>query len=288
MSEQEVMNIDSELDSAEEQKPTLGEWLVAARTAKGLSAQDVASVTNRPMRQIIAVEADDYESLSAPTLLRAVVRHYVKAIGADEKTALAHLPEAYQTVQIINPHSNVHVKPPFTNQGTPLKTPWIARKWLVAVLVAVILFMLYSVFISRFMSRDTVSKVSEPNQVQVLTSPEIVHAESVESVVAEVAPVTTVSDSIVPEVVVAKSLPATLTGDLVLKFKAGSWVEIKDADDLLLLTGMQTENTEQAVSGNLPLKVKIGNANQVEVIWKGAPYDLEPVTKGGVARFSVE
>ncbi len=59
------------------------------------------------------------------------------------------------------------------------------------------------------------------------------------------------------------------------KFKVASWVEIKDAKGTVLLSGTQEAGTEQTVSGELPLKVKVGNASQVEATWKGQPYDLK-------------
>lgn len=295
MSEQEVSENMSSISTFPESaggKVSLGQWLVAQRTEKGLSAQDVASRTNRPLRQVVAVETDDYKTISTPILLRAIVRHYAKSVGADEATALAYLPETSHVAQTIPlERDGTHVKSLFPHEGTPLKAPWIARKWLLAVLSGVVLFMLYSVFVSRFTSKNTVSKVSEPNQVQVLRPPEVVSTIPVESGAAALEVISVASDgySAGSETVVTNPLSdVSTTGDLVLKFKVGSWVEVKDADGFLLLTGVQAENTEQALLGKPPLKVKIGNANQTEVVWKGDSYDLEPVTKGGVARFSVE
>ncbi|MGL4768181.1 MAG: helix-turn-helix domain-containing protein [Formosimonas sp.] len=244
-------------------RPTLGQWLTQMRQAQGLSAQDVASRTNRNVRQIMALEADDFSNLSSSILLRAIVRHYAKAIGIDEQEAIAHLPADYQAAAPAAPARDADVNKVFASSGTPVKTPWMSRTAMVVLALAVFGLLAYWIFGSRFNAKpEGGQKISEPNQVQVVAPP-----------VAAPAAV-----PVVPVVDAAPATPlATSSTDLVLKFKgAKSWVEVKDADGKKVISGTFEAGAEQSGTGKLPLSLTIGNAAEVEMTWKGQPYDLKP------------
>ena len=239
---------------------TLGQWLVQARQAKGMSAQDVSSRSNRALRQIEALEADHLNTAGSANLLRAIVRHYAKVVGADPEEAVRHLPAEYQTAVATAPVRASRVSEVVSSQGAPLKSPWIAKTWLVLLALIVMGLLAYWVLFSRLTQKsDGAQKITEPNQVQVVAPP---------------VPV------VEPAAVAAQAPTDATAGNAVsdglnLKFKVASWVEIKDAKGTVLLSGTQEAGTEQTISGELPLKVKVGNASQVEASWKGQPYDLK-------------
>ena len=239
---------------------TLGQWLVQARQAKGMSAQDVSSRSNRALRQIEALEADHLNTAGSANLLRAIVRHYAKVVGADPEEAVRHLPAEYQTAVATAPVRASRVSEVVSSQGAPLKSPWIAKTWLVLLALIVMGLLAYWVLFSRLTQKsDGAQKITEPNQVQVVAPP---------------VPV------VEPAAVAAQAPTDATAGNAVsdglnLKFKVASWVEIKDAKGTVLLSGTQEAGTEQTISGELPLKVKVGNASQVEATWKGQPYDLK-------------
>jgi cytoskeleton protein RodZ len=268
-----------------------GQWLIHTRQAKGMNAQDVASRTNRSLAQIMALEADDYSHIGEGVLVRAIVRHYAKVVGADQDEAVQHLPLKYQSAQPSLPDAVTSEHP---TRGAPLKSAGIGRIWLILLALLVFVLLGYWMFVSRFLQTNEVTKkVTDPNQVQVVNTP-LPPAPTPETP----APVTTPSTTPETTTPAVDSGTAALnaptvppeslnSGDaLTLKFKADSWVEIKDAEGKVLLSGSQIANTEQSVSGKTPLKVKIGGASQVEVTWKGAPYDLTPHSKGDVARIN--
>ncbi|AXF85387.1 Cytoskeleton protein RodZ [Ephemeroptericola cinctiostellae] len=241
---------------------TLGQWLVQARQAKGMSAQDVSSRSNRALRQIEALEADNLNTAGSANLLRAIVRHYAKVVGADPEEAVRHLPAEYQTAVATAPVRASRVSEVVSSQGAPLKSPWIAKTWLVLLALIVMGLLAYWVLFSRLTQKaDGAQKITEPNQVQVVAPP----APAVDP--AAVAAAQAVTDAAVAA--------NAVTDGLNLKFKVASWVEIKDAKGTVLLSGTQEAGTEQTVSGELPLKVKVGNASQVDATWKGQPYDLK-------------
>jgi len=262
MSQQDNLHMDSPVQVNQAATTlTLGQWLVQARQAKGMSAQDVSSRSNRALRQIEALEADHLNTAGSANLLRAIVRHYAKVVGADPEEAVRHLPAEYQTAVATAPVRASRVSEVVSSQGAPLKSPWIAKTWLVLLALIVMGLLAYWVLFSRLTQKsDGAQKITEPNQVQVVAPP----APAVEP--AAVAAAQAATDATAGNAV---------SDGLNLKFKVASWVEIKDAKGTVLLSGTQEAGTEQTVSGELPLKVKVGNASQVEATWKGQPYDLK-------------
>lgn len=233
---------------------TLGQWLVHAREAKGMTKHDVASRSNRTLRQIEQLEADDLSTAAAPNLLRAIVRHYAKVVGANPDDAVRHLPAAFQSTNVAAPARISSVAEAASSRGTPIGAPWMSKTAL-ALLAAVVLGLLtYWVLFSRYNQKnETSSKITSSNQVQVTVQPE--------PVVAPIAPV---------------AAPVVVKNDLTLKFKMDSWVHITDVKGVVLLDGIQKAGTDKTVTGDLPLKASVGNASNVEVIWKGDAYDLKP------------
>ena len=262
MSQQDNLHMDSPVQVNQAATTlTLGQWLVQARQAKGMSAQDVSSRSNRALRQIEALEADHINTAGSANLLRAIVRHYAKVVGADPEEAVRHLPAEYQTAVATAPVRASRVSEVVSSQGAPLKSPWIAKTWLVLLALIVMGLLAYWVLFSRLTQKsDGAQKITEPNQVQVVAPP----APAVEP--AAVAAAQAATDATAANAV---------SDGLNLKFKVASWVEIKDAKGTVLLSGTQEAGTEQTISGELPLKVKVGNASQVEATWKGQPYDLK-------------
>ena len=74
-------------DIDESETPTtsspVGERLRAAREAKGLSLEDVASQTRIPRRHLEAIESGDWSRLPAPTYTIGFSKSYASAVGLD-------------------------------------------------------------------------------------------------------------------------------------------------------------------------------------------------------------
>lgn len=68
---------------------SLGEKLRQAREAKGLSLRDVADQTRIAHNYLEAIENDNYKTLPGGIFNKGFVRSFAKAVGIDEKEALA-------------------------------------------------------------------------------------------------------------------------------------------------------------------------------------------------------
>jgi len=75
---------------------------------------------------------------------------------------------------------------------------------------------------------------------------------------------------------------------LLLSFSGSSWVEVTDASGKVVVS--QTAGAGEAIQpvGKPPFSVVIGDAAKATVKVRGAAFDLEPVTRANIARFTVK
>ncbi len=259
---------------------SLGQYLAKARLAGGLSISDLAQCTSRPAAYLEALEADDFSAFKTPVVLRGLVSQYVKAVGADQAQAMALLPSQFKPASALASVGFKEGLKPIKQTNT-MGRSGLPKLGLVLLSLIVLGLLAYWIFGARlFKGREDAQKLTPPNQVQVATPPAAATAP-----VAPVAPETTnTTASVAPTATTPADTSATATtptGDaLNLKFRGPVWVEIKDAQGKILLTGLQQPDTEQNVQGEAPLRVKLGDGTKVDMSWKGQPYDLAPLLKG--------
>ncbi|WP_018139968.1 helix-turn-helix domain-containing protein [Thioalkalivibrio sp. ALJ7] len=76
---------------------------------------------------------------------------------------------------------------------------------------------------------------------------------------------------------------------LVLEFSETSWVEIRDAADDVVLTGVLSQGDREEVRLELPGRVVLGNASGVSLTLDGEAVDIQPHVRGDrTARFDLE
>ena len=80
------------------------------------------------------------------------------------------------------------------------------------------------------------------------------------------------------------SLPALPNGLVQLRTSESSWVEVRDARGVLLLSRTVQPGESVGLDGNLPLRLVIGNAAVTQLGFRGKPVDLTPSTRDNVAR----
>jgi cytoskeleton protein RodZ len=250
-----------------------------AREARGQSIADVVQVIRFSVRQIEALERDDYASLPGPTAVRGMVRNYAKFLKLDAAPLLAQLDPSV-------PVPEADVRPP-TNMGEAERTTIIDRVPLrfVAIGATALLLALAGFWYSSVagdsgltsLVRDTSgsSGVVEPNSA---VAPAVVPvAAPVPAVVAETVPVNAGDASSPPP-----------SGGLRIEFDDRSWIEIRDATQKIVFVGEYPAGTRQNVEGKAPFQVWIGKASGVRVFMGERGIDLKPHTREDVARFSLE
>ena len=116
---------------------TVGELLRIAREKAGLSPGEIASRLRMGIKQVRALEQDDYLALPKGTFLRGFVRNFAKEVGAAPDAALRLLAETHQdaasitaSAVVMPSQQNISVPSP----GGQLATP--RARVLIAVVIA--------------------------------------------------------------------------------------------------------------------------------------------------------
>lgn len=255
----------SDTTAEQEDAPaSVGAMLTRAREACELSAGDVAHALRLGLRQVEALEADDYAALPERPFVRGFIRNYARLVHLDPEQAVA----AYLAVQ--PEAAALHIQAP--SQHIRISEhhglPWL--KWLATAFAVVAL---ASWGILQWMGPEQ----PRAQQTDARQTPE-------PSAPAPAAPGTTET-----EARVSPEAPAPATGHtLVLSFSGPAWVEVRDRNGNKIHSQNNPAGTEQSLEGEAPLSLVIGSAPNVKLSWRGRPVDLAAHAKGDVARLTLE
>jgi len=282
--EQSVADVADELAAAAAvaPEPTFsdlpGRRLREAREARGLRLIDAANALKFSPRQIEALEADDYQGLQGATFIRGFIRSYARFLKLAPEPLLAMLDAGtpLQTAEVRPPEDTGAAMP---QPGERRLSAWVAGA-IVLVVVALILIVWHLVSPESVPSlpREIVTSKTEPlvqpPQARI-EPPAAAAAASDAGNVAQVAPP------------VATVLPPD-GRQLVLTFSDKSWVEIKDASQQVILSGVFPGGDRQVANGKPPFQLWVGRASAVRILDGDREIDLKPHARDEVARLTVD
>ena len=300
MSEIENFEAMPATDGAEpEATVSLGQRLREARQARGLSIDDIVHTLKFSARQIEAVEADHMDVLPSSVFQRGLVRSYARLLKLDPVPLLAliEVQAPIQEPEIRAPENMGNAAP---KGGLMQIPPLVVVSVLLLIAAGAMIGSHYFEFgtqkVASVATQAINSVIDEPKVVDV-AKPEIqsavapVLAPKPESV-AETSNQTGVTPSPLPDVSVSApavvvSPPPTDGRRLSFMFQGESWIEVKDASGLVILTGIYQAGT-QSVAGRPPFEVVIGNAAVVSLRDNGQLVDLKPFTRSEVSRLTLK
>jgi cytoskeleton protein RodZ len=76
--------------------------------------------------------------------------------------------------------------------------------------------------------------------------------------------------------------------EIVMEFSGPCWVDVRDKDGEYKLFGEMSKGDRHVLAGMPPYSMIIGNAAAVEILVAGKPFDLDPIARGNVARFTLD
>lgn len=292
---------------AESATPTASPGILLSneRVKRGLSLQEVADQLKLSRKQLEAIENDEYDKLPGPAFARGFVRNYAKLLGLDAALLNAAL-DAYVPMPMVNPRP-APVEAPSREPARPVEpTPEprprqplnpLLIKGAIAVVVLVLLLMVSYRMVTQGGSVSPASLPATPLPAsQAAVSTPLVEAPAPQAAVtpAPVSAPAPVTPAPIPEAKPAElPTPATQAavsdsgaGEVVLRAKEAAWVSLIDAKGKKLVYGQVTG--EKRVSGTPPYKLIIGNAQQVELQYKGQGVPLADKTKGSTARVELQ
>ena len=304
-----------------ESHDSVGALLRMAREKAGLSLGDVASRLRMGIKQVRALEQDDYAALPTGTFLRGFVRNFAKEVGVVPEVALRLLGETHQAAAAINASAvvmpsqqNISVPTPGGEFATPR-----ARAVIVIVIAGLLLAVTWYYWEYVWPHRAAGGRPKAVIEEKMVSEPivaraSVVNAASSPSVVAQEnnplspPPQTEVNPTAsapafggefviaaLPSLELAEVAPAAPrpplpagTGLLGFTFTGESWVEVVDRTGKIVLDRKFKSGDAEEVVGRAPFSVVIGNAKATRMAYDGKEIDLAPHTRVSVARVTVK
>lgn len=285
---------------------TAGALLKAARQKAGVHLAVLSVNLKVPVRQLEALEADQYPADQSPVFARALAASMCRHLRVDPAPILALMP---MSANYLEPHGAVrHAYAAPTDLGrvrkvsgdVPTKTWWAAGA--MVVLIAVLIWaphpsqwawlqVLTAAVVTPESQPETVVTVSvpasdaAPQKVQPITDPLLVGGQGGQATPPQLIPGTAGNPT-------AETVPAVLSvapvPELLFSALNTSWIEVRDSQNQLLWNGVLNTGDSKRLQAPQSVSVVVGRADAIQVSFKGQPVDLKPHTKVNVARFEVK
>ena len=280
-----------------------GQALAAARAELKLSVADVSQQIKYGVKQIAAIEADDYANLPGTTFVRGMIRSYAKLVQIDPAPLLSGLGQrdiaAAAAVDL-----DTGAQEPFIEGSRKSNRVYVLLSVAALVAVAVVA---YEWQLNPPKSGEVVTikprtaqgdataapappesapmaaPTTDPLAVPPAPTPARLPAPAAEGSAKSAEPPA-------PIALAAGPVKGGVSGlnRITLEFDDLSWVEIKQANGKILLSQLNPGGTLQKIEGMPPFEVTIGNAAKVRLKYNDAPVDLRPYFKVDVARLKLE
>lgn len=306
----------STLDVGTEAAPTGGAMLKAAREAAGLHIGALAVTLKVPVKKLEALEADRMDLLPDAVFVRALAASVCRTLKIDAAPILARLPvTSIPRLKTVQSGINAPFKIPGVDPGSTIRDR-LTSPLAIAVLAMLVgaLILVFSPPLDRFeqmlglAQRDSPSQpdfVSQPrlavppvavNQAEVTAGFDLKEPVGLGAALAPAAmpPPAAAALAVLPASrpeppAAAASRPvADAAGNVVIRARGPSWVEVTDAAGVVQLRKMMSAGEGVGVSGKRPLSVVVGRADAVDVTVSGKPYELVNISRDKVARFEVK
>lgn len=271
--------------------PLAGERLAAARREQQITVVEVAKELHLDEPKVRALEQNDFEMLGAPVFAKGHLRKYAALVGVDMDDVLQ---DYYRLTR-------AQGMPPVVGKIRKPASEMSPGPWIIAIVVLIIAATAYWWLVAR----DT-GPVLPAAQPPPATLPDNSFDDSfsnssgidtVEVVLPQMPEldeaVATQSDNevtLAPAVVVESAPPTTVSGEvrLSMSFSGECWTEITDANGRRLFFDLGRAGRNVSVSGQAPLSVLLGNADNVSVQVNGDEYEIQAADRRGeTARFTV-
>jgi cytoskeletal protein RodZ len=166
-----------------------GEYLKREREQRGVPLNEISARTRVPMKYLLAIEADDFDSLPSATFVKGFIRSYCKHLGLDDTDALLRyemfLRERAETGEGAEKALKGPAAPPFSWNTRNLTAALIAAG--LVVIVVVYIFSSRGADEERSVVARAPEAATEPEKAPVAL-PETVVAPAPEAPPAQVAP----------------------------------------------------------------------------------------------------
>lgn len=282
--------------------PLPGGVLRAAREAQGYSLAEIAQVLKFGVRQLEALENDDYSTLKGATFIRGFVRSYARYLKLDEAPLLAALePQAPLAVVDVRPVESMGAAMPVSGADGSKRAYGFAVGVLLLGAAAWFVWQERAAPVSESSSSISVlapaTAVPEEQPAEAGALPPAKPAESASATSSDAPDASQSNPAAMPAASNAETgtvptqavVPASPNDrQLLFVFGGVSWVEVRDVNNRILYSGNSTPDSRETVRGRPPFQLVIGNAQSVKLRYEDRAIDLQPYTRVDVARLTLD
>ena len=250
-----------------------GKVLKAKRLDSKLSSVDVAGKLKISLKQLEALETNNFEVFAGPVFVHGFIRNYAKLLEIDAD------PLVKSADEILNPP----IPEPLPEGEIERKEDKTRSKSEIIVVVLLAVFLLGSIGVVVFNSQIE-SSIGLRTKPQVLLSEQGSFnrkEDPLDSLRLEKNLVDLNEDKEVLE-------QGSSTGLLNLVFLDESWVEVRNGTGEVIFAELSPKGSERQVEGDKPFAIIIGNSAGVVLTFNGKEVDLAPHTQVSVARLVLE
>lgn len=251
-----------------------GAALLAERRRQGLSLGDISRQLKLAVRQVEALERDDYSGFTGPVFVHGFIRNYAKLLNLEPG------PLIRAADQVLNP-------PPAIDPVTAIATPPEVRPRKIGMVpvvsagAAVTVAVVVAIALLAGKGGDSNPAPEHPviAAIEQAAQPSTA-APAPKPAAAPPAAKPAASDAVAGE----PGERATLR----MVFDQESWVEIKDRNGNTIFGQLSPAGSRRSVSGEPPFEVVVGNAAGVRLTFKDETVDLSAHTQVDVARLTLQ
>jgi len=264
-----------------EAKPVAGERLAEARREKQISVVEIAKELHLDEPKVRALEKNDFEALGAPVFAKGHLRKYAQLVGVDFDDVIA---EYYE-------FNREPPAPLVVNSQAKVRRELSPGPWIAVIIVLIFAAIAYWWFSARPPAAVTSlpAVIEAPADNSAAAAAETVVAEPIAEQADDAAADDDVAEPVVEETVVAE-VNAIDDGllELSVNYSGDCWTEITDAAGKRLYFGLGKDGRSIAVSGEAPMNVLFGDAQNVSILVNGVPRAIRAAERRGkTARFTI-
>jgi cytoskeleton protein RodZ len=301
-----------------------GKRLRIARQARGMSRGDIATHLHLSQSTVQALENDDHDRLPGPVFVRGYLRNYARLLGLDDDSVLARYGGAHTDHSHRPAPVSQGVKPEIRSSHFAVRlVSWILVIGLLGLLA--VWWQGHLEWNNGSIDQALEAEPSTPggadseNGGLTLPQPEPGQAPDrlpqIGESTVEPTPAEAVADGPPeePDAVVEKATegsapeptaatetaseaPAekpgaageTAASEIVFEFLGPCWVDIRDSTRKFKLFGEMGKGKRKVLEGTPPYSVILGNSAMVRITVDGQPFDIESLSHGSVARFTLD
>jgi cytoskeleton protein RodZ len=277
----------------------VGSTLKAAREARGLSISEVAQSLKFAPRQLEALEQERFDLLPGGTFVRGMVRSYARLLKLEADPLVEAVGGRFQAPDAGTLAARYSQPVPFSDSARHSTFVYLGVSVAVLGLGSLVAYQWYrdhkaatQMVTKRAVEKRAVAAAKPvPQAAPAVPKPQPKTPEEPPRTEA-VVKVATAAPLVIPPVKIEKppvAVAKIASGPhrLVIRCDEEAWIEVKDANDRMLVSSLNPKGCERVVQSRGPLTLVIGNAQHVRIMHNDRPIDLTPHTKLSIARFTL-